>query len=288
MLLQAAFLIAAGFIHTALRWPCANAACHLPQPRVAVCAAADAENNDALPSMRETLPLVTPGPYLDSTLDTVIDTVLDAALDAWLDASWDVSRLKAKLQDQVAAGTEDAAPSLIRVCGGSGWVVHGLVLEYSNGLRTGFFVENDGSPLSLWDDAAMQQRGGVWHEVFPASSSSQSRAATRSCGLLATCAVWSCCTSPRGEASSARARTPESLARRLCTQLLAAACSTWCSSPPFLSMAAAPACSCLAGRKARQCRQLWPWHVWWVYVVFGFYLVFKKNYTWWLVLRMCW
>eukprot|EP00964_Phaeocystis_antarctica_P164206 scaffold141875_cov199-Phaeocystis_antarctica.AAC.1 len=72
--------------------------------------------------MRETLPLVTPGPYLDSTLDTVLDTVLDAALDAWLDASWDVSRLKAKLQDQVAAGTEDAAPSLIRVCGGSGWV----------------------------------------------------------------------------------------------------------------------------------------------------------------------
>ena len=167
MLLQAAFLIAAGFSHTALRRPCANPACQLPQPRAAVCAAADAENNDALPSMRETLPLVTPGPYLDSTLDTVLDTVLDAALDAWLDASWDVSRLKAKLQDQVAAGTEDAAPSLIRVCGGSGWVVHGLVLEYSNGLRTGFFVENDGSPLSLWDDAAMQQRGGVWHEVFP-------------------------------------------------------------------------------------------------------------------------
>ena len=163
MLLHAAFLIAAGFSHTALRWPCTNAACQLPQPRAAVCAAADAENNDALPSMRETLPLVTPGPYLDSTLDTV----LDAPLDAWLDASWDVSRLKAKLQDQVAAGTEDAAPSLIRVCGGSGWVVHGLVLEYSNGLRTGFFVENDGSPLSLWDDAAMQRRGGVWHEVFP-------------------------------------------------------------------------------------------------------------------------
>ena len=86
MLLQAAFLIAAGFSHTALRRPCANAACQLPQPRAAVCAAADAENNDALPSMRETLPLVTPGPYLDSTLDTVLDTVLDAALDAWLDA----------------------------------------------------------------------------------------------------------------------------------------------------------------------------------------------------------
>ena len=46
MLLQATFLIAAGFSHTALRRPCANAACQLPQPRAAVCAAADAENND--------------------------------------------------------------------------------------------------------------------------------------------------------------------------------------------------------------------------------------------------
>ena len=46
MLLQAAFLVAAGFSHTVLRRPCANAACQLPQPRAAVCAAADAENND--------------------------------------------------------------------------------------------------------------------------------------------------------------------------------------------------------------------------------------------------
>ena len=62
MLLQAAFLVAAGFSHTALRRPCANAACQLPQPRAAVCAAADAENNDvrarleslwALPSENE-------------------------------------------------------------------------------------------------------------------------------------------------------------------------------------------------------------------------------------------
>ena len=62
MLLQAAFLIAAGFSHTTLRRPCANAACQLPQPRAAVCAAADAENNDvrarleslwALPSENE-------------------------------------------------------------------------------------------------------------------------------------------------------------------------------------------------------------------------------------------
>ena len=41
------------------------------------------------------------------------------------------------------------------------------MLEYSNGLRTGFFLENDGSPVSLWDDAAMQRRNGVWHEIFP-------------------------------------------------------------------------------------------------------------------------
>ena len=46
MLLQATFLIAAGFSHTALRRPCANAACQLPQHRAAVCAAAAAENND--------------------------------------------------------------------------------------------------------------------------------------------------------------------------------------------------------------------------------------------------
>ena len=62
MILQAAFLVAAGFSHTALRRPCMNAACQLPQPRAAVCAAADAENNDvrarleslwALPSENE-------------------------------------------------------------------------------------------------------------------------------------------------------------------------------------------------------------------------------------------
>jgi hypothetical protein len=45
--------------------------------------------------------------------------------------------------------------------------LHGLVLEYSNGIRTGFFLENDGSPVPLSDDAAMQRRSGVWHEVFP-------------------------------------------------------------------------------------------------------------------------
>ena len=54
------------------------------------------------------------------------------------------------------------APSLRRVCSGKGWVVHGLLLEYSDGVRTGFFVENDGSPLWLFDNAALLRRGGVW------------------------------------------------------------------------------------------------------------------------------
>ena len=59
-------------------------------------------------------------------------------------------------------------PSLIRVCVASGWVVHGLeVLEYSDGLRTGVFLENNGSPLPLWDNAALQRRGRVWHTVLP-------------------------------------------------------------------------------------------------------------------------
>ena len=54
------------------------------------------------------------------------------------------------------------APSLRRVCSGKGWVLHGLLLEYSDGVRTGFFVENDGSPLPLSDNAALLRRGGVW------------------------------------------------------------------------------------------------------------------------------
>ena len=129
------------------------------EPRAAMCAAADAENNDARINQhtRETLPLVTPGLYLDAPNDSELRFCYDAL---------DISRLPAELQ-KAAGRTEDAAPSLIRVCCGCGWVVHGLVLEYSNGLRTGFFLENDGSPVSLWDDAAMQRRNGVWHEIFP-------------------------------------------------------------------------------------------------------------------------
>ena len=64
-------------------------------------------------------------------------------------------------------GRPQAQPSLRRVCGGKGWVVHGLLLEYSDGVRTGFFGENDGSPLPLSDDAALVRRGGVWQDVLP-------------------------------------------------------------------------------------------------------------------------
>lgn len=59
------------------------------------------------------------------------------------------------------------APTLTRVCGGKGWVVHGLVLEFSDGVRTGYFGENDGSPMPLSDDAGMARRGGVWYDVRP-------------------------------------------------------------------------------------------------------------------------
>ena len=70
-------------------------------------------------------------------------------------------------QPQAADETERAAPSLVRICGACGWVVHGLVLEYSDGVRTGYLGDNSGMPLSLYDDAALQQRSGVWHEMFP-------------------------------------------------------------------------------------------------------------------------
>ena len=64
-------------------------------------------------------------------------------------------------------GRPQAQPSLRRVCSGKGWVVHGLLLEYSDGVRTGFFGENDGSPVPLSDDAALVRRGGVWQDVPP-------------------------------------------------------------------------------------------------------------------------
>ena len=70
-------------------------------------------------------------------------------------------------QPQVTDETKQAAPSLVRICGACGWVVHGLVLEYSDGVRTGYLGDNSGMPLSLYDDAVVQQRSGVWHEVFP-------------------------------------------------------------------------------------------------------------------------
>ena len=55
-----------------------------------------------------------------------------------------------------------SAPSLRRVCSGKGWVVHGLLFEYSDGVRTGFFGENNQSPLPLDDDAGISRRDGVW------------------------------------------------------------------------------------------------------------------------------
>jgi mannosyl-glycoprotein endo-beta-N-acetylglucosaminidase len=59
-------------------------------------------------------------------------------------------------------------PALTRVCGGKGWVVHGLVLEFADGSRAGAFLENDGSRIaSLRDDEALARRGGSWNAVAP-------------------------------------------------------------------------------------------------------------------------
>ena len=72
------------------------------------------------------------------------------------------------LADTVESDDEDqgslprSAPSLRRVCSGKGWVVHGLLFEYSDGVRTGFFGENNMSALRLDDDAGISRRNGVW------------------------------------------------------------------------------------------------------------------------------
>ena len=51
------------------------------EPRAAMCAAADTENNDARVDQhtRETLPLVTPGLYLDAPNDSALDRVVCGA-----------------------------------------------------------------------------------------------------------------------------------------------------------------------------------------------------------------
>ena len=148
-------------------------------------------------------------------------------------------------------GRPQAQPSLRRVCSGKGWVVHGLLLEYSDGVRTGFFGENDGSPVPLSDDAALVRRGGVWQDVPPGEelvsisgrnstmgylcaaltrtrtlsrtltrtrtrTRSQNRIRTRTLALalnLTLGAGRSACASRRGASSSARARTRASSAR---------------------------------------------------------------------------
>ncbi len=63
-----------------------------------------------------------------------------------------------------SAAGPSTAPRLVRVCGASGWVLHGLVLEFADGSRTGAMLANDGSPLAL-DDAAVSARGGKWQPV---------------------------------------------------------------------------------------------------------------------------
>ena len=78
MMLQAAFLIAAGFSHTALRRPCENAAYQEPHVLTVL---ANVEHGEcvrhrgvlATPSMRGTPPLVTPAFNLEAPNDSALD-----------------------------------------------------------------------------------------------------------------------------------------------------------------------------------------------------------------------
>ena len=191
MLLQAAFLVATGFSHTALRRPCENAAYQEPQLTVL----ANVEHGEcvrhrsvlATPSMRGTPPLVTPAFNLEAPNDSALDISFMGQR-----VGIRVGGRAARMPQVASDETADADPSLVRVCVASGWVVHGLVLEYSNGMRTGFFLENDGSPVPLSDDAAMQRRSGVWHEVFPeerlvaiSGCNSRLRPTSYLCGMVA-------------------------------------------------------------------------------------------------------
>ena len=193
MMLQAAFLIATGFSHTALRRPCENAAYQEPLDVLTVLA--NVEHGEcvrhrsvlATPSMRGTPPLVTPAFNLEAPNDSALDISFMGQR-----VGIRVGGRAARMPQVASDETADADPSLVRVCVASGWVVHGLVLEYSNGMRTGFFLENDGSPVPLSDDAAMQRRSGVWHEVFPeeklvaiSGCNSRLRPTSYLCGMVA-------------------------------------------------------------------------------------------------------
>jgi peptide-N4-(N-acetyl-beta-glucosaminyl)asparagine amidase len=70
-----------------------------------------------------------------------------------------------------AAATSDSAEGsttanlVVRVCGATGDVVHGLIFELAGGERLGSLLENSEEPIELADDEAISRRGGRWETL---------------------------------------------------------------------------------------------------------------------------
>ena len=54
---------------------------------------------------------------------------------------------------------------MVRVCGATGDVVHGLCFELASGERLGCFLENSNEPMDLADESGLLRRNGKWEEL---------------------------------------------------------------------------------------------------------------------------
>ena len=73
-----------------------------------------------------------------------------------------------KARGEIGSGGGGKAPSnlrVVRVCGATGDVVHGLIFELSNGTRLGTFLENSQEPMDLTDESGLLRRGGRWEAL---------------------------------------------------------------------------------------------------------------------------
>ena len=73
-----------------------------------------------------------------------------------------------KARGEIGSGGGGKAPSnlrVVRVCGATGDVVHGLIFELSNGTRLGTFLENSQEPMDLTDENGLLRRGGRWEAL---------------------------------------------------------------------------------------------------------------------------
>ena len=62
--------------------------------------------------------------------------------------------------------SSSSLPSVKRVAGGVGWVVHGLCFEFSDGTRRGLFLTNKTQePIYLSDDVALNARNAKWKDM---------------------------------------------------------------------------------------------------------------------------